>query len=109
LFESVLRLHLGEPLPASPPPRAGGHAIIDYVVAEQAGVLAAAPPAGPQPGTEPGVTMSIRPLRAVGDRIELTHTNRDYLSVISVIGPDPTATDRAVTAQRAVDGWKIEP
>jgi len=109
LFESVVRLYLGEPLPASGPPRPGGHAIIDYVVAERAGVLSTAPPPGPQPGTEPGVTVSCWPLRTVGDRIELTRTNRDYLGVNSVIGPSPAATQRAVTALRAMDSWKIVP
>ena len=83
--------------------------MIDYVVAERPGVLAAAPAAGLQPGTPPGVTLSYRPLRATGDRIETTHTNRDYLGVISVIGPSLAAAERAVTALRAAGGWEIAP
>jgi len=110
LFERVLRVHLGEPLPpGSPPePRSGlGHAVIDYVVADLPGVLTTAPPAGPQPGTEPGVELSYRPLRDVGDSIELIHANRDYLGVISAIGADPVAVELSVAAVRASGGWEI--
>ncbi len=109
LFELVLRVHLGEPLPPSPPePRSGrGHAVIDYAVADRAGVLTQAPPAGPQPGTEPGVMLSYRPLRDIGDRVVLTHANRDYLGVISAIGADSAAVERSVAAVRAGGGWEI--
>jgi biotin carboxylase len=110
IFELVLRVHLGESLPpGSPPgPRSGrGHAVIDYVVAGHPGVLATAPPAGPQPGTEPGVLLSCRPLRDVGDRIELTHANRDYLGVISAVGANSAAVELSVAAVRASGGWEI--
>jgi len=110
LFELVLRVHLGESLPPGPPPgpRSGrGHAVIDYVVAGLPGILATAPPAGPQPGTEPGVMLSYRPLRDIGDRIELTHANRDYLGVISAIGADSAAVEHSVATVRASGGWEI--
>ena len=110
LFELVLRVHLGESLPQGPPPgpRSGrGHAVIDYVVAGLPGILATAPPAGPQPGTEPGVMLSYRPLRDIGDRIELTHANRDYLGVISAIGADSAAVEHSVATVRASGGWEI--
>ncbi len=88
LFELVLRVHLGEPLPAAPPRPWGGagHAVIDYVVADHPGTLTAVPPAGPRPSGERDVLLSYRPLRAAGDRIVITHTNRDYLGVVSAIG-----------------------
>jgi hypothetical protein len=110
LFELVLRVYLGEPLPSATPPepRSGrGHAVIDYVVADLEGVLSLAPPAGPQPGTEPGVILSYRPLRSVGDHISLTHANRDYLGVISAIGADAGAVERSVAAVRAAGRWEI--
>jgi hypothetical protein len=129
LFELVLRVHLGEPLPAEPPaPRAGpgwagpgsggpgsggpgpgaaGHAVIDYVVADRPGVLASVPPAGPRPASEQDVLLSYRSLRAAGDRIDVTHTNRDYLGVITAIGPDATAVERAVAAARAQESWPV--
>jgi biotin carboxylase len=109
LFELVLRVHLGEQLPAEPPRPWGGtgHAVIDYVVADRPGVLGAVPPAGPSPAGEPDVLLSYRPLRAVGDHIVITHTNRDYLGVISAIGPDAAAVERAVAIARAAGGWTI--
>jgi biotin carboxylase len=110
LFERVLRVHLGEPLPPGPPPGPGAgsaHAVVDYVVADRSGVLAASPDASVQRNGEPGVLLSYRPLREVGDRITLTHTNRDYLGVITAIGPDPDAVALSVAAMRAAGNWEI--
>ena len=109
LFELALRVCLGEPLAPGPPePRPErSHALIDYVVADRSGVLAASPPAGPQPGAEPGVLLSYHPLRSSGDRIALTRTNRDYVGVITAIGPGPAAVERSVAAMRAAGNWEI--
>ena len=111
LFELVLRISLGERLPPQPPePPAGqGHAVVDYVVADAPGVLATSPSAGGQEGAEPGVLLSYWPMRKIGDRIELTHANRDYLGVISAIGAQPTAVESSVAAVRAVGRWEIRP
>ena len=111
LFELALRISLGERLPPEPPePRAGqGHAVVDYVVADAPGVLATSPPAGGQEGAEPGVMLSYWPMRNIGDRIELTHANRDYLGVISAIGAQPTAVELSVAAMRAAGHWEIRP
>jgi hypothetical protein len=116
LFDLVLRVHLGESLPAEPPRPADGtggtaggtgHAVIDYVVADRPGTLAAVPPAGPRSTGDADVRLSFRPLRAPGDRIVITHTNRDYLGVISAIGPDAAAVERAVAAARAAEEWPV--
>ncbi len=116
LFDLVLRVHLGESLPAEPPRPGGGtgdsggrtgHAVIDYVVADRPGTLAAVPAAGPRPTGDQDVRLSFRPLRAPGDRIVITHTNRDYLGVISAIGPDAAAVERAVAAARAAEEWPV--
>jgi biotin carboxylase len=110
LFERVLRLYLGEPLPPGPPPGPApdrAHAVIDYVVAERPGVLATSPRAGARLSAEPGVLLSYRPLHEEGDRIEVTHTNRDYLGVITAIGPGAAAVNRSVAALRAAEDWKI--
>lgn len=110
LFERVLRVHLGEPLPPGPPPAPApdrAHAVIDYVVADRPGLLTATPEAGAQRSTELGVLLSYRPLRAEGDHIEITHTNRDYLGVITAIGPDAAAVDLSVAALRATGNWEI--
>jgi biotin carboxylase len=109
LFDLVLRVHLGESLPAEPPRPWGGtgHAVIDYVVADRSGTLAAVPPAGARPTGAPDVRLSVLPLRAAGDDIVVTHTNRDYLGVISAIGTDATAVEAAVAAARAAESWPI--
>ena len=109
LFELVLRVHLGESLPAAPPRPWGGagHAVIDYVVADHPGTLTAVPSAGPRPSGERDVLLSYRPLRAAGDRIVITHTNRDYLGVVSAIGTDATAVENAVATARARDSWLV--
>jgi hypothetical protein len=51
--------------------------------------------------------LTYRPLRDVGDRIVLTHANRDYLGVITAIGADPAVVERSVAAVRASAGWEI--
>jgi biotin carboxylase len=109
LFEAVLRVHLGEPLPAEPPAPWGGtgHAVIDYVVADHPGVLTAVPASGPRDTGEADVRLSYRTLRAAGDRIDVTHTNRDYLGVISAIGTGAAAVERAVAAARSREGWTV--
>ena len=110
LFELVLRIYLGESLPPGPPPEPApdrAHAIIDYVVADRSGLLTATPSAGPQRSTEPGVLLSYRPLREIGDRITLTHTNRDYLGVITGIGPEAAPVELSVAAMRAAASWDI--
>jgi biotin carboxylase len=108
LFELTLRTYLGEPLPASPPP-SRGHAVTECAVADRSGVLRAAPDPGPQPQAEPGTSLTYWPLRAAGDRIEVAHTNRDYLGVICALGPDPAAVERSIRAFRAAAPWDIAP
>ncbi len=105
LFEQVLRIHLGEPLPAIPPqPR--GHAIADYVVADTSGVLTAAPPPA-EIVADDGTRLTYRPLRSVGDQVELTRTNRDYLGVIRAVGPARDTVESAVGNFRALADWRI--
>jgi biotin carboxylase len=108
LFELTLRTYLGEPLPASPPP-ARGHVVTECAVADRSGVLRAAPDPGPQPQAEPGTSLTYWPLRAIGDRADVTHTNRDYLGVICALGPDPAAVGRSLRAFRAAAPWDIAP
>jgi biotin carboxylase len=109
LFELTLRTYLGEPLPPGPPPPPRGHAITECVVAGRSGVLTAAPLAGPQPAGQPGTALTYWPLRHPGDRITVTHTNRDYLGVICAVGPDPAAVERAARDLRTSGAWPLNP
>lgn len=107
LFERVLRVHLGERLPAGLPPVGPGHAVAEYIVAERPGILRAAPPAGPLAGAEPGVSLGYWPLRQPGDQVTVTHSNRDYLGVITAVGPDRATVERCVSAARGANQWDI--
>jgi hypothetical protein len=81
--------------------------VIDYVIADHPGLLTGVPADGPRAVAEPDVVLTYRTLRALGDRIAVTHTNRDYLGVISAIGPDAAAVERAVAAARAGESWTV--
>jgi biotin carboxylase len=84
LFETVLRLYLGEPLPSL---RLADHAArIRYFVAAQAGAVASAPIAFSEDGEH--ARLSFQPLRTTGDSFSLTHSNKDYLGVLRGCGPD---------------------
>jgi biotin carboxylase len=101
LFEWVLRAHLGSDVPAVPSTRR--HARIDYVYARSGGVLRSAPPAIDADG------LRYQPLRAVGDTITLTHTNRDYLGLLRSMGADQASVDAAADAFLATHRWDVGP
>ena len=107
LFELVLRVHLGERLPASIPPPTANHAVASYIWAEQSGVLVAAPAAGPVAGGQSGVRVSYWPMLPVGARISLANSNRDYLGVLTAVGGSSAEVERAVDAARSRGGWEI--
>ena len=103
LFELILRAHLGEDVTAPAPANDPRQARIEWALADRAGVLICAPPA-----IDDGA-LAYRPLRAVGDRVALTRTNRDYLGVLRVHGPDNHTVDTAVTRFWADHSWEIAP
>jgi biotin carboxylase len=103
VFEQVLRVHLGERLPA-PAPRAHRHARIEYVCARRSGVLRTAPPPHVREGA---VRLTYRPLRTVGDTVTVSHTNRDYLGVVRGVAEDRAAVDRAVEDFLAAGRWEV--
>lgn len=109
IFEYVLRAHLGEtlPRPFSPPsPSPVGHAVVESVVADSTGMLAAAP--GPLDRRTPdGVRLTYRPMRAVGEWIAQTNTNRDYLGAVRAIGPDREGVEAALAWFRSAHRWDI--
>lgn len=104
LFEHVLRVHLGEPAPDVPAAVAHGAAL--SLVAPRSGVITRTP--GDVAETIGAARLRHRPLRAAGDTVELTNTNRDYLGVVRAVGPDAAAVDGAIDAFRARTPWVVE-
>lgn len=104
LFEWILRVHLGERLPAAVP-RPRRHAVADWVLADRAGLLTTAPDAVDLRDGE--VALTYRPVRAVGTEAPLTRTNRDYLGTIRATGPSRGAVEDAVARFRAAHTWTI--
>ncbi|GAA2897341.1 carboxylate--amine ligase [Streptosporangium fragile] len=104
LFELILGVHLGSA--AAEPDPARGHGTALSLVADRSGTVVAAPgTVVPAPGERTRVWH--RPLRAVGDRIDRNHTNRDYLGIVRAIGPDRAGVDAAVAAFTAGNPWVI--
>ncbi|WP_336208155.1 siderophore biosynthesis protein [Nonomuraea sp. LPB2021202275-12-8] len=103
LFEWILRAHLGEGVPAVPSTGRYGSAV--SLVAGRSGTITSAP--GAEQFDRDGVRLWHRPLRRVGERVEQTHTNRDYLGVIRAVGPDRARVDAAVLDYRATRPWVV--
>jgi len=103
LFDTVLKLYLGEPLPElSLAPHA---AQIRYFPAQNSGRIASAPEGFEQRGD--GVQLSYKPLRAAGERISLTNSNKDYLGVLRGIAPDAGTLDAAMERTSALLAWEV--
>ncbi|RGA06314.1 siderophore biosynthesis protein [Microbispora triticiradicis] len=102
------------------------------LVAERSGTVTAAPPDLPAPDlpalslsapglSVPGLSASglsapdagdgvrlwHRALREVGDHVEVTGTNRDYLGLLRAVGPDRERVDAAVDAFRKEHPWVL--
>jgi biotin carboxylase len=107
LFEHILRTHLGEPLPADLGARTDGAARLECPCADRAGTLTSAPAAADL--VVDGVNLTYRPLREVGERHGLYHTNRDYLGVVRATGTDQETVDRVVADFLAAQRWEITP
>jgi biotin carboxylase len=107
LFEHILRTHLGEPLPADLGARSDGAARLDCPCADRAGTLTSAPAAADL--VIDGVNLTYRPLRQVGERHDLYHTNRDYLGVLRGTGTDQETVDRVAAGFLAAQRWEITP
>ncbi|GGO82056.1 siderophore biosynthesis protein [Nonomuraea cavernae] len=103
LFEWILRVHLGEPVPAVPEISRYGSAV--SLVADRSGTITSAP--GAESVESGDVRLWHRPLRSVGDVVRQTHTNRDYLGVIRAVGPDRARVEAAVGAYRAARPWVV--
>ncbi|WP_217196971.1 ATP-grasp domain-containing protein [Streptomyces buecherae] len=107
LFAHVLRTHAGQPLPPSLVTDHAGRMRLEYVIADRAGTLTAAP--GPSETVHDGVRLDYRPLREIDTHRPLHHTNRDFLGVLCATGTDQRAVDEAVARYLAAHTWEIRP
>ncbi|MBY4676363.1 ATP-grasp domain-containing protein [Marinobacterium arenosum] len=83
LFQAVIGLYLGEPLPALPETAASAR--IHCQTAERSGTVVRVPEA--RRIERNGCAVEFAPLCRQGDRIEQQHSNRDYLSILRGTGP----------------------
>lgn len=104
LFETILRLHLGEALGAIQP--AENAAEIRYLLAADSGTIKAAPAAFTR--TEQQTTVDFRPLRQAGDQIVISHSNKDYVGVVSGFGSDRQALRQAIDQSAGGLQWEIK-
>lgn len=84
LFEIILGLYAGEPLPQLD--IAPGAALIRYFTAQSAGRLTGVPEAFDRRADD--IRITFKPLRAIGETVNLTHSNKDYLGVLRGTGTD---------------------
>lgn len=104
LFETVLRLYLGEPLPAL---KLSEHAArIRYFVASAAGTVASAPT--PFVESSDAVRLSFQCLRATGESFALTHSNKDYLGVLRGCSADAEVLATAMDRVSQQLSWEIQ-
>ncbi len=103
LFEIVLRLYLGESLPQLN--LAQGRALIRYFTAESTGRLTYAPEAFTRQTND--VQINYKPLYAIGDTINLTNSNKDYLGVLRGIGSDAQRLNLEMNRISMELAWEI--
>jgi hypothetical protein len=88
------------------PDAAGGHGTVLSLIADRSGTVVEAP-GTVVPAVGDRIRLWHRPLRAVGDRIDQSNTNRDYMGIVRAIGPDRASVDAALTAFTAGNPWVI--
>lgn len=108
LFAALWRAHLGEPPGlglSDPMPPPGHHGAVVSIVATSSGTIRSAP--GELAADIAGVRVDHWPQRRVGDHVDLTHTNRDYLGLVRAVGPTHAAVDTALKAFNANHPWVV--
>ncbi|GAB3907290.1 ATP-grasp domain-containing protein [Microbispora bryophytorum] len=113
LHQWILRVHAGEAVSSFD---LGGlraaYGSVVSLVAERSGTVTAAPPDLSPPDPSPaepadGVRLWHRALRRIGDHVEVTGTNRDYLGLLRAVGPDAAVVDAAVDTFRKEHPWVL--
>lgn len=103
LFEKVLRLYLGEPLPNIP--ISNNAAWIRYFTSNEAGKLNHVPDGFTL--SEDALKLTYLPLRKVGDTIRLTNSNKDYLGVLRGSGACAQQLENAMDKASQSLNWEI--
>jgi biotin carboxylase len=109
-FEWILRLHLGQPLDQDGIDREMATArqgLLRFYVAEREGRLIQASDAQTE-RTEQAHAV-YRCLREQGEVIRLSHSNKDYLGVLSVVADDRDSLVRTLTQIESRLQWQIQP
>ncbi|QTP54127.1 siderophore biosynthesis protein [Billgrantia sulfidoxydans] len=105
LFRTILRLHLGEALPRLDIASKGLH--IEYVRATRSGQLVQVPEAFRRRWEDGFV--DFHPLRQAGERLTLSHSNKDYLGVLRAAGDSAIQLKERVAATLASLSWEVQP
>lgn len=105
LFEIVLRLYLGEPLPQIDV--APNAACIRYFTAPSAGKLMQAPPAFAHQDGD--IRLSYKPLRRIGEVIQLTNSNKDYVGVLRGTGRSAERLGAVIDSTSGGLSWEVAP
>jgi biotin carboxylase len=100
-FDRILAVHLGEPLVDAQPGLA--EALVHYLVADTPGRLQQASSSFRY--EQDNHWSDYRALRAIGDDIHVSHSNKDYLGVLRLIAPDAASLDAHFVATLADLRW----
>lgn len=103
-FESILRLHLGEPRALESP--TWQNAMVRYYVADRAGRLEHVTDDHEQSFERAHATY--HSFRHKGDDVHLTRSNKDYLGMLSVIAESEIDLAQAVAHMEPQLGWKMD-
>lgn len=109
-FETILQLHAGRPLAQMPEVHTAqtsdARALIRYLPATQSGHLVQIQPGHTQRAHN--VTLQFKPLKQPGERIELSHSNKDYLGVITARNNNESALHPAMDQFVKSLSWEIQ-
>lgn len=108
-FEWILRLHLGQPLDQDAINREvamNRQALLRFYVAEQSGQLCQASDAFSEHSDK--AQAHYRNLRQQGEEIQLSHSNKDYLGVLSAIAEDHVSLEHILSAAETKLHWDIQ-
>ena len=104
-FEHVIRLYMGEPLPSLQQQTRA--AAIHYFTTGKEGKIFQLPDGFNFQEKE--ISLRYESLKKKGDQLTLTHSNRDYLGVMSAIGPDAEQLSEVMGQHSANLNWEIHP